>query len=47
MSENAEVQIEHQKFRLEPDSELRFEVQNKNDRVVLEVRINTLILFSI
>lgn len=40
MSESTEVQIEDQEFQLEPDSELRFEVEKKNDTVVLEVRIN-------
>jgi len=37
MSESAEVQIEDQEFQLEPDNELRFEVENKNETVVLEV----------
>lgn len=40
MSENAEVQIEDEEFHLESDHELRFEVENKNETVVLEVRIN-------
>lgn len=38
MSENTEVQIEDQEFQLEADNELRFEVENKNETVVLEVR---------
>lgn len=37
MSENVEVQVEDQEFQLEPDNELRFEVENKNETVVLEV----------
>jgi len=37
MSESVEVQIEDQEFQLEPDNELRFEVENKNETVVLEV----------
>jgi polyribonucleotide 5'-hydroxyl-kinase len=40
MSESVEVQIEDQEFTLESDNELRFEVENKNETVVLEVRIN-------
>jgi len=39
MSESVEVQIEDQEFQLEPDNELRFEVENKNETVVLEVSI--------
>lgn len=39
MSENVEVQIEDQEFQLEPDNELRFEVENKNETVVLEVSL--------
>jgi len=40
MAETVEVQIEDMEFQLESDSELRFEVENKNETVVLEVRIN-------
>lgn len=40
MSENVEVQIEDEEFHLESDHELRFEVENKNETVVLEVRIS-------
>lgn len=39
MSESTEVQIEDQEFQLESDNELRFEVENKNETVILEVRI--------
>lgn len=39
MSENVEVQIEDQEFQLESDNELRFEVENKNETVVLEVSL--------
>lgn len=39
MSESTEIQIEDQEFQLESDNELRFEVENKNETVVLEVRI--------
>lgn len=41
MSENVEVQVEDEEFHLESDHELRFEVENKNETVVLEVRINS------
>lgn len=40
MTENVEVQTDDQEFQLEPDNELRFEVENKNETVVLEVREN-------
>lgn len=39
MSESVEVQVEDQEFQLEPDNELRFEVENKNETVVLEVSL--------
>lgn len=39
MSESVEVQIEDQEFQLESDNELRFEVENKNETVVLEVSL--------
>lgn len=39
MSETVEVQNDDQEFHLESDNELRFEVENKNETVVLEVRI--------
>lgn len=39
MSENVEVQVEDQEFQLEPDNELRFEVENRNETVVLEVSL--------
>jgi len=47
MSESAEVQIEDQEFQLEPDNELRFEVENKNETVVLEVSITYSPLYKI
>jgi len=47
MAENTEVQIEDMEFQLESDSELRFEVENKNETVVLEVRILPLHFYSI
>jgi len=37
MSESVKVQIENQDFRLNPNNELRFEVNNKNEKVVLKV----------
>jgi polyribonucleotide 5'-hydroxyl-kinase len=40
MSESVEVQIEDQEFRLNPNNELRFEVENKNETVVLKVSTN-------
>lgn len=40
MSESVEVQVEDQEFQLESDNELRFEVEHKNETVVLEVSLN-------
>jgi len=37
MSESTQFQIEDQEFQLKPDDELRFEVEKKNETVVLEV----------
>jgi len=37
MSYSVKFQIEDQEFVLKPDNELRFEVENKNETVVLEV----------
>jgi len=37
MSESVEFQTKDQEFQLKPDHELRFEVENKNETVVLEV----------
>lgn len=34
-----------QEFKLDPDHELRFEVESKKEKVVLEVSINILLLF--
>lgn len=31
------TEVQLQEFKLEPDSELRFEVESKNEKVVLEV----------
>lgn len=47
MTENADVQIEDQEFQLEPDNELRFEVENKNETVVLEVCIDKVNFFPL
>lgn len=47
MSESVEVQIEDQEFQLEPDNELRFEVENKNETVVLEVSTSFSHVFKI
>lgn len=33
------TEVQLQEFKLEPDSELRFEVESKNEKVVLEVNI--------
>ncbi|XP_060845542.1 protein CLP1 homolog [Rhopalosiphum padi] len=38
MSESVKVQIENQDFRLNPNNELRFEVNNKNEKVVLKLK---------
>lgn len=46
MSESVEVQIEDQEFQLEPDNELRFEVENKNETVVLEVSTTYSFIFK-
>lgn len=32
------TEVQLQEFKLDPDSELRFEVESKNEKVVLEVR---------
>jgi hypothetical protein len=45
MAEDKSKDAGIQEFKLEPDTELRFEVEvpeTKNDKVVLEVRISTL-----
>lgn len=34
------TEVQLQEFKLDPDSELRFEVESKNEKVVLEVRYN-------
>lgn len=31
------TEVQLQEFKLDPDSELRFEVESKNEKVVLEV----------
>lgn len=46
MSESVEVQIEDQEFQLEPDNELRFEVENKNETVVLELKTGLAEIFG-
>ncbi|CAI6374963.1 unnamed protein product [Macrosiphum euphorbiae] len=38
MSESTQFQIEDQEFQLKPDDELRFEVEKKNETVVLELK---------
>lgn len=35
------TEVQLQEFKLDPDSELRFEVESKNEKVVLEVCITT------
>lgn len=34
-----------QEFKLDPDCELRFEVESKNEKVTLEVSIKTVFLY--
>ncbi|CAI6363966.1 unnamed protein product [Macrosiphum euphorbiae] len=46
MSESVEFQIEDQEFRLKPDHELRFEVENKNETVVLELKTGLAEIFG-
>ncbi|CAI6377856.1 unnamed protein product [Macrosiphum euphorbiae] len=38
MSESIQFQIEYQEFQLKPENELRFEVEKKNETVVLELK---------
>lgn len=33
------TEVQLQEFKLDPDSELRFEVESKNEKVVLEVQM--------
>lgn len=37
MAEDKDKGIEVQEFQLDPDAELRFEIENKNETVTLEV----------
>ncbi|CAI6357074.1 unnamed protein product [Macrosiphum euphorbiae] len=46
MSESVEFQIEDQEFQLKPDHELRFEVENKNETVVLELKTGLAEIFG-
>lgn len=40
------TEVQLQEFKLDPDSELRFEVESKNEKVVLEVMFLKTIKFE-
>lgn len=41
------TEVQLQEFKLDPDSELRFEVESKNEKVVLEVNSEELLRIEI
>lgn len=41
------TEVQLQEFKLDPDSELRFEVESKNEKVVLEVNSEELLRIEV